>query len=74
MLIGQGMAAADAVREVGMVVEGLNALPAALALGKKYAVELPIIESVEQIVHRGAPPREVVGNLMRRERKPENWM
>ena len=74
MLIGQGKAADEAVREVGMVVEGLNALPAALALGKKYAVELPIIESVEQIVHRGAPPREVVGNLMRRERKPENWM
>lgn len=44
MLIGHGMAPEDAVREVGMVVEGLNALPAALALGEKYRVELPIIE------------------------------
>ena len=58
----------------GMVVEGLNALPAALKLGKKYGVELPIIEGVHQIVDRGVSPRAMVGELMRRERKPENWM
>ncbi len=74
MLIGQGMAPEDAVREVGMVVEGLNALPAALALGEKYRVELPIIEGVNAIVHQNASPRAVVESLMRRERKPENWM
>ena len=54
-----------------MVVEGLNALPAALKLGKKYGVELPIIEGVHQIVDRGVSPRAMVGELMRRERKPE---
>ncbi|HIS04304.1 MAG TPA: NAD(P)-dependent glycerol-3-phosphate dehydrogenase [Candidatus Pullichristensenella avicola] len=74
MLIGGGMAPADAVREVGMVVEGLNALPAALALGKKYGVELPIIEGVDAIVRRGASPRAVVESLMRREKKPETWL
>ena len=74
MLIGQGKAPDEAVREVGMVVEGLNALPAALKLGKKYGVELPIIEGVHQIVDRGVSPRAMVGELMRRERKPENWM
>ena len=74
MLIGHGMAPEDAVREVGMVVEGLNALPAALALGEKYRVELPIIEGVNAIVHQNASPRAVVESLMRREKKPENWM
>ena len=74
MLIGQGKAPDEAVREVGMVVEGLNALPAALKLGKKYGVELPIIEGVHQIVDRGVSPRAMVGELMRRERKPENWI
>ena len=74
MLIGQGKAADEAVREVGMVVEGLNALPAALKLGKKYGVELPIIEGVHQIVDFGASPRAVVAQLMRRDPKPENWM
>ena len=74
MLIGQGLPPGKAVREVGMVVEGLNALPAALELGGKYGVELPIIEAVHQIVDGGASPREVVGQLMCRERKPENWI
>ena len=74
MLIGQGKAPDEAVREVGMVVEGLNALPAALELGKKYGVELPIIEGVHQIVDLGASPRAVVAQLMRRDPKPENWM
>ncbi len=41
MLIGQGMAPEDAVREVGMVVEGLNALPAALALEKNTVWSCP---------------------------------
>ena len=56
---------------------GLNlliALPAALELGKKYGVELPIIEGVHQIVDLGASPRAVVAQLMRRDPKPENWM
>ena len=74
MLIGQGKAPDEAVREVGMVVEGLNALPAALELGKKYGVELHIIEGVHQIVDLGASPRAVVAQLMRRDPKPENWM
>ena len=74
MLIGQGKAADEAVREVGMVVEGLNALPAALKLGKKYGVELPIIEGVHGIVDLGVSPREMVAELMRREPKPENWI
>ena len=74
MLIGQGKAPDEAVREVGMVVEGLNALPAALELGKKYGVELPIIEGVHGIVDLGVSPREMVAELMRREPKPENWI
>ena len=74
MLIGQGKAPDEAVREVGMVVEGLNALPAALKLGKKYGVELPIIEGVHGIVDLGVSPREMVAELMRREPKPENWI
>ena len=74
ILIGKGETPENAVKEVGMVVEGLNALPAALALGRKYGAEMPIIEGVHAIVDLGAPPREVVERLMRRERKPENWL
>jgi glycerol-3-phosphate dehydrogenase len=70
-LIGQGRAPSEAVREVGMVVEGMNALPAAIALSRRYGVELPIIEAVDRVVNEGAAPSEVVKSLMRRERKTE---
>ena len=39
-LIGQGYNVDDATKEVGMVVEGLNALPAAMQLAKRYDVEM----------------------------------
>lgn len=71
ILIGQGMSAADAVREIGMVVEGLNALEGALALSRKHAVEMPIVEAVDLIVNHGASPRDVVNRLMTRQKKDE---
>jgi len=71
MLIGQGIAPAEAVKQVGMVVEGINALPAAMRLAEKYAVELPIMEAVNAIVNQGADPMETVAMLMGRDKKPE---
>ena len=38
MLIGKGCTPDEAVKEVGMVVEGINALPAAMRLKEKYLV------------------------------------
>lgn len=49
-LIGQGLSAAEAKEKVGMVVEGINALPAAIELSEKYNVELPIINAVNDVV------------------------
>jgi glycerol-3-phosphate dehydrogenase (NAD(P)+) len=46
MLIGQGYTMKQATDEVKMVVEGIYSAKAALALAKKYDVELPIIEEV----------------------------
>lgn len=57
-LIGGGMSADDAVKEVGMVVEGINVLPAAVSLAKKYKVHLPIIMAVNDIVFNGADPEK----------------
>lgn len=70
-LIGQGYAPEEAIREVGMVVEGINAIPAAMKLAEKYQVELPIIEGVNSIVNHGANPKDVVNELMCRDRKLE---
>ena len=70
-LIGQGAAPRDAIAQVGMVVEGVNALPAAMKLAEKYEVELPITRVVDQIIHHGANPADAVSALMGRKKKME---
>ena len=71
MLMGQGVAPAEAVAQVGMVVEGVNALPAAVALSCRYGVELPIIQAVNAVVNGGAAPAPTVMALMNRDKKAE---
>ncbi len=71
MLIGQGVAVAEAVKQVGMVVEGINALPAAMRLAEKYQVEMPIVEAANAVVNRGLPAADTVQLLMGRDKKPE---
>lgn len=66
-LIGQGYNSEDAIRQVGMVVEGINAIPAALGLAKKYEVELPIINAVNKVINNAEKPADVVKDLMGRD-------
>ncbi len=70
-LIGQGMSAEEAVREVGMVVEGMNALPAAVSLCRKYDMDMPLINAVRSVVADRARPSDVVCELMNRSLKME---
>jgi len=70
-LIGKGMKPEDAVKEVGMVVEGIHAIPAAMRLSKRYNVELHIISAVNAVVNEGADPAETVSALMRRKKTSE---
>lgn len=72
ILIGSGVPVQEAIRQVGMVVEGINALPAAVQLAQKYQVEMPILSAVEEIVIRGVEPCKAVQKLMEREKKAEN--
>ena len=61
----------EAIRRVGMVVEGLNALPAAVSLSKKYGVEMPIVEAVDAVVSGRADVSKAIYTLMSRELKSE---
>ena len=70
-LVGKGYEPAEAVKQVGMVVEGINAIPAALELSKKYEVEMPIITAVNAIINLGANPKNAVRELMGRDSKNE---
>ena len=71
MLIGQGVKPMEAVKQVGMVVEGVNALPAAMRLIEKYEVEMPITAMVNAIVEEKIDPKSAVNALMQRDKKNE---
>ncbi len=71
-LIGEGKTPEEALKEVGMVVEGVNALPAAIRLCDKYRMDMPLIRAVHQVINEGADPKEIVQNLMGRKLKREN--
>ena len=71
MLLGQGVSPQEAIRQVGMVVEGINALPAAVRLAQMYHVEMPIVEAVNAVVNGDMTPSDAVRRLMTRDQKPE---
>ena len=71
VLMGQGKTSEQAVAEVGMVVEGLNALPGVKALAAKYHVEMPIVNMVDAFVSGHVPVRDAVDMLMGRRKTTE---
>ena len=71
ILLGQGLSPEEAVRQVGMVVEGINALPAAMRLQERYGVEMPIVSAVNAIVTGKVSAAVAVDKLMAREQKCE---
>lgn len=70
--MGQGMKMKEAMEKVAMVVEGVYSAKAALALGQKYQVELPIIEEVNRVLFENKDVREAVLSLMTRDKKKED--
>ena len=71
ILIGQGMAPADAVKEIGMVVEGITTAEAAYALARKESIEMPITECIYKVIHGEMDARYAVPYLMERGMKNE---
>lgn len=71
-LLGQGKKLPDVLAEVGMVVEGVNTAEAALKLGEKYGVLMPIVEEANRILFEDKDPKTVVFGLMTRDKKSEH--
>lgn len=71
ILIGQGYTMDDAMKEVNMVVEGVYSAKAALMLSKKYNVDMPIIEQVNEVLFEKLPASEAVKRLMLRDKTDE---
>ncbi len=72
ILIGQGKTMDEAMQEVKMVVEGVYSAKAALGLSKKYGVQIPIIEQVNQVLFENKPASETMKDLMTRDKKSES--
>jgi glycerol-3-phosphate dehydrogenase (NAD(P)+) len=70
-LIGRGVPPAEAIKKVGMVVEGINAIPAALELQEKYGVEMPLVNAIDAVINHNADPKQTVHDLMTRAPRSE---
>lgn len=71
ILIGQGKKVEDAVKEIGMVVEGIKTTKSAYKLAQKYNIDMPITEEIYGVLYEGEDVKNSVSNLMIRERKHE---
>ena len=77
ILIGKGMSADEAQKEVKMTVEGIRATYSAYELSKKYDVEMPIVETIYKVLTGTLPVNKAAANLMGREKKHEterDWL
>jgi glycerol-3-phosphate dehydrogenase (NAD(P)+) len=71
MRIGRGERLQDILASMKMVAEGVRNSISVCALAKQTGTEMPIAEQVRQLLHEGKPPRQVLGEFMRRKSKPE---
>ncbi len=71
ILIGQGMPVEKALQEIGAVVEGYYATDTVKTLAEKYGIEMPISEGAWQVLYNGKEAREVLSELMTRDKKHE---
>ncbi|MEJ8776807.1 NAD(P)H-dependent glycerol-3-phosphate dehydrogenase [Pseudogracilibacillus sp. ICA-222130] len=70
-LLGKGKTVDEVLSHMGMVVEGIRTTKAAYQLSIKQDVEMPITNGLYSILFENEDPKEVVEQLMRRERKKE---
>lgn len=69
--LGEGMTFDQAMASLGQVAEGAYTVKAAIALGEKLSVDLPITEAVYQVLYQKTSPQETIRELLSRDPKPE---
>jgi glycerol-3-phosphate dehydrogenase (NAD(P)+) len=69
--LGRGVGLAQAVAEIGQVVESVQTVDTVMKLAREHAVELPITALVQRVLHEELTPAEGMRALISREQKPE---
>lgn len=70
-LIGQGKSLDEVMKSMEMVAEGVPTTEAAIEMGKKYQVDMPITQEVYEILFHKKSPKEAVHSIMSRKLRPE---
>jgi glycerol-3-phosphate dehydrogenase (NAD(P)+) len=69
--LGRGRTLDEIMAGMRMVAEGVRTTPAALELGRKYGVELPIAAQMAELFAGRKAPRDAVSDLMLRRQRGE---
>ena len=73
--IGRGEPLDKVLGDMVMVAEGVRTTRAAVELGKKMGIDLPIITSVHEVLFSGMDPRRAINDLMNRPPQEEmSWI
>lgn len=69
--LGRGMTLQETIAVTKQTAEGVKSCESVLDLSRRHAVDMPITETVVDIVHNGKPPLVALKELMSRSAKPE---
>ncbi|MFB7631273.1 NAD(P)H-dependent glycerol-3-phosphate dehydrogenase [Streptomyces sp. NPDC056149] len=69
--LGRGMSLAETIAVTKQTAEGVKSCESVLDLARKHGVDMPLTETVVEIVHEGKPPLVALKQLMSRSAKPE---
>lgn len=69
--LGKGMKLPDILSSTRSVAEGVATAQSAFELSRRYDVEMPIVEQIYEVIHRGKDPAGAVHELMNRALKSE---
>ncbi len=71
LALGRGQSIAQAVAEIGQAVESIQTADEVMRLAERHAIELPISELVQRVLHEEITPAEGLRLLQAREQKAE---
>ena len=69
--MGEGKTLEEAREQIGMVIEGVDNIEVAYELAKIHDVDMPIVNTVYDMLFNGLSPKEGVTLLMTRDKKSE---
>ena len=71
LALGRGQSIADAVREIGQVVESIQTVDEVMRQAARHGIELPISSVVQSVLHGEMTPAQALQRLLAREQKAE---